>query len=474
LIQFLKSTLTQFFNYSVPQFLNNTLEFTDFDLHPDLLDGLDALNFKTPTPIQAQAIPLILEGRDVIGTAQTGTGKTAAFVLPVLSEILDSRESNYVQALIIVPTRELASQIDQVIGAYSYFTGISSIAIYGGGDGKEFAQEKTAIAGGVDVIIATPGRLIAHINLGYVNFKKLRFLVLDEADRLLDMGFQHDLMTIIDKTNPNRRSLLFSATMPPNVLKFGKTLLKNPASVNIAISKPSEKIKQGAYVVNENQKLPLVLDMLKDTVGKRILVFCSSKLSVSTLYQKLNAKRMSVGMISSELEQTEREKVMLAYRNRQIEILVATDVVSRGIDVDGIDMVINFDVPRDAEDYVHRIGRTARAERDGEAVTLISQFDQPKFKQIEDLIGRLVDKLEVPKEFGECPLYEPWKKVYKPKPDAHKNSGGGGGFKPNQQRPSQGQKGPNPRSNSGQKPNPNGNTQRPSGPRPNTNPKPKS
>jgi ATP-dependent RNA helicase RhlE len=281
------------------------------------------------------------------------------------------------------------------------------------------------------------------------------------------MGFQHDLMTIIDKTNPNRRSLLFSATMPPNVLKFGKTLLKDPASVNIAISKPSEKIKQGAYIVHENQKLPLVLDMLKDTVGKRILVFCSSKLSVSTLYQKLNAKRMSVGMISSELEQAEREKVMLAYRNRQIEILVATDVVSRGIDVDGIDMVINYDVPRDAEDYVHRIGRTARAERDGEAVTLVSQFDQPKFKQIEDLIGKLVPKLEVPKVFGECPLYEPWKKVFKPKPGGSTGSSSGSKFAPrsNQPRPNNSAK---PNGNAG-KPNPN---QRPNQ-KPNSNPRPK-
>jgi len=376
------------------------MTFSEFDLHPDLLDGIDALNFVNATPIQEQAIPLILEGRDLIGTAQTGTGKTAAFVLPILNQILESGEANYTQALVIVPTRELAVQIEKVVEAYSYFTGVSAMAVYGGGDGKSFAQEKIAITSGADILVATPGRLIAHINLGYVNFSRLRFLVLDEADRMLDMGFQADLLKIIAKVNPKRQSLLFSATMPNDVLRFARTLLRDPATVSIALSKPAEGVTQGAYIVSERQKLPLIVDLLKDTSGQRVIVFGSTKLSVNALHKALKAKKLPVAMISSDLEQDEREQVMLDFRNRKLDILVATDVLSRGIDVDDINLVINYDVPRDAEDYVHRIGRTARAGSTGTALTLISPLDQPKFKRIEQLIGKSVDKLPLPKHLG--------------------------------------------------------------------------
>ena len=372
------------------------MDFSDFGFHPDLLDGIEALNFQTATPIQEQTIPLILEGKDLIGIAQTGTGKTAAFVLPIIQKILESNEAHFTQALIVVPTRELAMQIDQAIGAYSYFAGISSIAIYGGGGGKDFAQGKDAITSGADIIIATPGRLLAHMNLGYVDFSRLRFLVLDEADRMLDMGFMPDLNKIIDTLNPERQSLLFSATMPPGVMKLARTLLKNPVTVSIALSKPAEGVSQAAYLVHERQKLPLIADILKDTAGQRVLVFCSSKLAVAALYKQLKAKGMNVGRISSDLEQEEREQVMLAFRNRQIDILVATDVLSRGIDVEGIDLVINYDVPRDAEDYVHRIGRTARAARKGAALTLVSHADLIRFKRIEKLIAREVPKIAVP------------------------------------------------------------------------------
>ena len=305
----------------------------------------------------------------------------------------------------MVPTRELAIQIEKVIEAYSYFSGVSAMAIYGGGDGKSFNQERTALTGGADIIIATPGRLISHIQLGYVNFKRLKFLVLDEADRMLDMGFQPDLLKIFDTLNPQRQSLLFSATMPPNVLKLSKSLLKDPAMVSIALSKPAAGVTQGAYVVDERQKLPLIVDLLKDKIGQRILVFGSSKQSVNQLYQKLKTKQLSVGLMSSDLEQEQREQVMMAFRNRQIDVLVATDVVSRGIDVDGIDMVINYDVPRDAEDYVHRIGRTARAARKGEALTLISPMDQLRFRKIEQLIGSEITKLPVPEHLGTAPAY---------------------------------------------------------------------
>ncbi|MCW5922625.1 MAG: DEAD/DEAH box helicase [Saprospiraceae bacterium] len=376
------------------------MDFTEFGFDPDLLDGIEALNFKTATPIQAKAIPVILEGKDLIGIAQTGTGKTAAFVLPIIHKILESNEANYTQALIIVPTRELAMQIDQAIAAYSYFTDISSIAVYGGGGGKDFAQGKEAITSGTDIIIATPGRLLAHINLGYVNFSRLRFLVLDEADRMLDMGFMPDLTKIIKTLNPQRQSLLFSATMPQGVMKLAKTLLRNPVTVSIALSKPAEGVSQGAYMVNDRQKLPLIADILKDRTGQRILIFCSSKIAVGQLYQQLKSRGLPIARISSDLEQEEREQVMLAFRNRQTDILVATDVLSRGIDIDGIDLVVNYDVPRDAEDYVHRIGRTARAARKGAALTLVSHADLVRFKRIEKLIGNEVPKIPVPPHIG--------------------------------------------------------------------------
>lgn len=379
------------------------MDFSEFGFYPDLLDGIEALNFKTATPIQEQAIPLILQGKDLIGIAQTGTGKTAAFVLPIIQKILESGESHYTQALIIVPTRELAMQIDQAIAAYSYFTDISSIAVYGGGGGKDFAQGKEAITGGADIIIATPGRLLAHMNLGYVDFSRLRFLVLDEADRMLDMGFMPDLNKIIKTLNPKRQSLLFSATMPHGVMKLAKTLLRDPVTVSIALSKPAEGVSQGAYLVNDRQKLPLITELLKDRTGQRILVFCSSKIAVGQLYQQLKSRGLPVARISSDLEQEEREQVMLAFRNRQVDILVATDVLSRGIDVEGIDLVVNYDVPRDAEDYVHRIGRTARATRKGAALTLVSHADLIRLKRIEKLIGNEVPKIPVPPHLAAAP-----------------------------------------------------------------------
>ncbi|MEQ1746853.1 MAG: DEAD/DEAH box helicase [Saprospiraceae bacterium] len=383
------------------------MEFTEFDFHPDLLDGIESLNFKKATPIQEQAIPLILEGKDLIGIAQTGTGKTAAFILPILDMILDMPEDNTTKALVVVPTRELAMQIDQAVEAYSYFTGISCIAVYGGSGGSEFSQERQALSKGAELIIATPGRLIAHLNMGYVNFSKLRFLVLDEADRMLDMGFMPDLNKIINTLNPDRQNLLFSATMPQGVMKLAKSLLRDPVTVNIALSKPAEGVRQGAFVVHDEQKLSLLQEILKDRTGQRILVFSSTKQAVTKLYQKLKPKNLTVGMISSDLEQTDREKVMLAFRNRQIDLLVATDVLSRGIDIDGIDLVVNYDVPQDAEDYVHRVGRTARAAREGAAITLIGPSDQRRFQRIEELIGSQVEKLPVPESIGKTPDYAP-------------------------------------------------------------------
>lgn len=372
------------------------MDFSELDLHPDLLDGIEALNYTTATPIQEQAIPLILAGRDIVGVAQTGTGKTAAFVLPVLNQILESGEQGFTQALIVVPTRELAVQIDKVVEAYSYYTGISSMAIYGGVDGKGFSQEKTAITEGTDIIIATPGRLIAHINLGYVNFKDLRFLILDEADRMMDMGFKPDLLKITAVVGKTRQTLLFSATMPSDVAAFANTLVKDPARISIAVSRPAEGVVQKVFQVTERQKLPLMVDFLQDRVGQRIIVFGSTKQSVSELYKRLSAKKMNVGMISSDVEQNEREQVMTDYRSRKIDILVATDVLSRGIDIDNIEVVVNYDVPRAPEDYVHRIGRTARAEKTGMAVTLVSPEDQIRFVKIERFLKKTITPEVVP------------------------------------------------------------------------------
>jgi superfamily II DNA/RNA helicase len=384
-----------------------TLEFSELGLQPELLDGIAAMNFREATPIQEQSIPIILEGKDLVGIAQTGTGKTAAFVLPLLDRLLELGPAKNPQALILVPTRELAIQIDTAIEAYAYFTGASSVAVYGGGDGKDFNREKTALTGGVDVVIATPGRLIAHMNMGYVNFKEIQFLVLDEADRMLDMGFLPDLNKIIQSTNPNRQTLLFSATMPPTVFTLAKKLMKDPETVNIALSKPAEGVTQGAYIVREEQKVPLITKILKEATGKSVLVFCSTKQNVSKVYSKLKSKGLSVGKISSDLDQTEREETLKLFRNRQVDIIVATDVVSRGIDIDGIELVINFDLPRDAEDYVHRVGRTARAARKGEALTLVGEREQTGFGRIEALIGSEVNKLPVPEEFGPTPPYQP-------------------------------------------------------------------
>lgn len=402
------------------------MEFSEFDFHPDLLAGIETLNFKSATPIQEQAIPLILQGKDLIGIAQTGTGKTAAFILPILHKILEEPEGHYTRALVVVPTRELAVQIDQAVEIYSYFTGISCIAVYGGSGGSEFAQERNAITRGVDLIIATPGRLIAHMNMGYVDFSKLRFLVLDEADRMLDMGFMPDIQRIVAKLNPKRQNLLFSATMPQGVMRLARTLLRDPATVNIALSKPAEGVRQGAFVVTEEQKLPLLLDLLKTREGERILIFSSTKQAVGKLFQKLKSRNLNVGQISSDLEQSEREKIMLAFRNRQVDVLVATDVLSRGIDIDGIDLVLNYDVPQDAEDYVHRVGRTARAAREGAAITLIGPADQRRFQRIESLIGSEVEKMPVPEALGPAPEYAPAKY------SEHRRgqSSGGGGKKP--------------------------------------------
>jgi superfamily II DNA/RNA helicase len=375
------------------------MTFDDFDLDPDLLDGLDAMGFRNPTPIQQQAIPLILKGSDLIACAQTGTGKTAAFVLPVIDRIL-SAQKRHLNALILTPTRELAQQIDQQVEGLSYYTSVNSIPIYGGGDGALWDQQHKALKKGADIVIATPGRLISFLNTGNFDFSGLQHLVLDEADRMLDMGFFDDIMRIVSMMPRQRQTLLFSATMPGRIRQLAAVILHNPAEVTLAIAKPAEKIDQKVCKLYDNHKEPLLLDILNDPQYNSILVFCSTKDKVKELGHLLRKRHIAARAFHSDLEQAEREDIMRDFKSGKLRILVGTDVLSRGIDVDGIDMVINFDAPPDAEDYVHRIGRTARAERSGTAITFINPKDGRRLDAIERLIERVIPRMQLPEHIG--------------------------------------------------------------------------
>jgi len=402
------------------------LNFTELGLDERLLSGIDSMGYETATPVQEQVIPPILQGKDIIASAQTGTGKTAAFLLPVVNKLLtEPHDTHLVNALIIVPTRELAVQIAQAMEGLSYFTDVSSIPVYGGSDGATFATEKKALSSGVDMVICTPGRMIAHLNNGYVKMQGVKYLVLDEADRMLDMGFHDDIMKIISFLPKQRQNLLFSATMPPKIRELARKILHHPLEINIAVSKPPEQIVQEAFVVYEPQKNPLIKSILQKSDFQSVIVFCSKKSSVKQLAHELKRAGLSVDQIHSDLEQDHREQVLLDFRNRKTRILVATDILSRGIDVEDIDLVINYDVPNDGEDYVHRIGRTARAASTGTAYTFIIEKEQQRFARIEELIGKTVTKAVVPEELGAVPAYNP----RGGHGDSGRNRGRGHGFK---------------------------------------------
>ncbi len=384
------------------------MNFTDFGLDERILEGIDAMGYENATPVQQQVMVPILQGKDIIASAQTGTGKTAAFLLPLMHKLLtEPHDEHHINAMIIVPTRELAVQIAQNMEGLAYFTDVSSIAVYGGGDGSSFTTEKKALSTGVDVVICTPGRMIAHLNMGYVKMQSLKYLVLDEADRMLDMGFYDDIMKIISFLPKKRQNLLFSATMPMKMREMARKILHEPVEINIAVSKPPEQIVQEAFVVYEPQKIPLIKDILSKRDFQSVIVFCSKKHNVKQLASTLKRARFSIEEIHSDLEQAQREQVLQDFRNKKLKILVATDILSRGIDIEDIDLVINFDVPNDGEDYVHRIGRTARAASEGTAYTFISEAEQRKFAQIEELLGHAVTKAQVPEQFGETPAYNP-------------------------------------------------------------------
>ncbi len=402
------------------------MRFSEFDFDPDLLDGLDAMGFEEATPIQEEAIPKILNGMDLIACAQTGTGKTAAFLLPVLDKIMNDKNVGKVNTLIIVPTRELALQIDRQVEGLGYFCGVGSLPVYGGGDSQSWEQQKTALTQGADIIVATPGRLISHLNLGYVKLGDVKHLILDEADRMLDMGFFDDIMQIVDYLPKERQNLLFSATMPPKIRKLANKLLVNPEQINLALSKPAEGVLQAAYLVHEKHKIELITQLIE---GKKaypsILIFSSTKRNVKNITDALRRKKIMAEGISSDLEQNEREQVLLDFTTRKTQILVATDILARGIDIKNINLVINYDIPQDAEDYVHRIGRTARADSTGVAITFISDKDQYKFLRIEELIEMEIHKIQTPASIGESPVYAPKSSKQRKSYGGRKGSGGG-------------------------------------------------
>lgn len=384
------------------------MRFDELDFNYDVLDALDAMRFEECTPIQEQSMPLVMDGRDLIAVAQTGTGKTAAYLLPVLNRLADGElPEDTVNCIVMAPTRELAMQIDRQLEGFGYFLGVSSLAVYGGTDGVTFAQQQKSLIMGADVVIATPGRLLAHLQLGKVDLSRVSFFVLDEADRMLDMGFYDDIMKIVSYLPKNRQTLMFSATMPPKIQQLAESILHNPAEVKIAVSKPAEKIHQSAYVCYENQKTEILKHIFKVHGTQKVIVFASSKLNVKDLAKELRRAKYKIGEMHSDLDQAKRDEVMLSFKNGHTDILVATDIVARGIDIDDIAMVVNYDVPHDAEDYVHRIGRTARAQAEGIAITFISERDQEKFGGIERFLGKEVKKEAVPEHLGEGPSYNP-------------------------------------------------------------------
>lgn len=400
------------------------MKFSELTFDSSVLEGIDAMGFENMTPVQELAMPVIMQNRDLIACAQTGTGKTAAFMLPVLDMLVKNPGDNRVKVLVLVPTRELAIQIDQQIQGFAYFLSVSSVAIYGGNDSQNWDTQRRAITSGVDVIVATPGRLLQHINLGYVDLKSVNHFILDEADRMLDMGFYDDIVKLAKELPEKRQTLMFSATMPKNIRDLAKTILHHPHEISLAISKPAEKIKQVAYMVYPNQKIKLLDSILDDKDLTSILIFSSTKVAVKDITFELKRLKLNVRAIHSDLEQKEREEILREFRNQKVQILVATDILARGIDVENIELVINYDVPSDPEDYVHRIGRTARAAKDGMAVTFITEKDQHYFHRIEQLIEREIEKLPVPEFLGATPVYSPL--VRRPQGGSRKGFGGKG------------------------------------------------
>jgi len=396
------------------------MTFKELGLVEKLLEALSYMGFEEATPIQEQAIPKIIEGKDLLACAQTGTGKTAAFILPVLNQ-LAGKETKKTKVLVVCPTRELALQIERQIQAFSYFVDLASISIYGGGDGQDFEMQKRALTNGTEIIVATPGKLISHLNMGYVDFSELEYFILDEADRMLDMGFYDDIQQIASHIKSKKQTLLFSATMPPKIRKLSESILVNPDSISIAISKPAEGVLQAAYLTYDSQKAKLIRTLISEKPAyESIIIFTSTKKKVGEIVRALQGNGYNVQAVSSDLQQKEREDALRRFRSKETRVIVATDVLSRGIDIKGINLVINYDVPNDAEDYIHRIGRTARADSTGVALTMINEDDMYKFYRIEQLIEAEIMKVPMPPAIGEGPTWNP-----KPQRKTYGHKGGG-------------------------------------------------
>ena len=387
------------------------MDFYEFDFEDEVLDALDAMNFIECTPIQEKTITPLMEGHDLIGVAQTGTGKTAAYLLPVLNKLCRNEyPENAINCIIMAPTRELAQQIDRQLEGFTYFMNVSSVAVYGGNDGIRYGQELKGMTLGADILVATPGRLISHINLGNVDLSKVSFFILDEADRMLDMGFYNDIMTIAKQLPAERQTMLFSATMPEEIRKLAKNILKDPVQVTLSLAKPADGITQQAYICHEAQKMGIIKDIFSKESAERVILFVSKKSKVREVSTALRRMGLNVGEMHSDLTQGERDEMMFLYKSRKIDLLVATDILARGIDIDDIRIVINYDVPGDCDDYIHRVGRTARANNTGRGITLVSVNDQQAFSRIEKFIGKPIDKIALPAELGEAPEYNPAKK----------------------------------------------------------------
>jgi superfamily II DNA/RNA helicase len=399
------------------------LNFSDFKISAAIKESIVSMGYTEATPVQQQAIPLILENKDLIACAQTGTGKTGAFLIPILHKLLGKENQHHIKVLVIVPTRELAKQIDGQVEGFAYFLPVTSIAVYGGGEGDVWEVQRKAIVSGVDIIIATPGRLIAHQQMGYVKLDKVEVLVLDEADKMLDMGFYDDIMKIIKDVPTKRQTLMFSATMPGNIRTLAHKILHHPEQISLSISKPAEKIEQITYLVNDKQKIPLLEFLFKEKKIESMIIFTARKSNVQEIVRALAKLKFKVDGISSDRTQQERESILQNFKNRKINVLVATDVLSRGIDIENLSHVLNYDVPHDAEDYVHRVGRTARAELSGVAITLINEKDMYLIPRIEKLIEKELVKLNVPAEIGTSPVYNPNQKE---KPSFHQRRKPGG------------------------------------------------
>jgi ATP-dependent RNA helicase RhlE len=384
------------------------MRFDELALSDSVLEGLQAMNFKEATPVQEHTIPLILDKRDVIACAQTGTGKTAAFILPLLHNLEQSDDkADKIKAIIMAPTRELAQQIDQQMEGFSYFTSFSSVAVYGGNDKLAWDVQNKGLLKGADVVIATPGRLLSHINLYDIDFSHVKYFILDEADRMLDMGFFDDIMQVVKRLPEDRQNIMFSATMPPKIRQLAKTIMRNAAEIKIAVSRPPESIMQTSYICHEHQKPQIVRSLFATQEPVKVIIFAGSKIKVKELYKVFKLMGLSVGEMHSDLDQGQREQIMHEFKNNRVSILIATDIVSRGIDIDDISLVINYDVPNDVEDYVHRIGRTARASAKGMSITFVSIEDQYKFKAIEEFLEKDIYKIPLPEELGEAPEYNP-------------------------------------------------------------------